>query len=407
LFVSNNSFLLIKENNESANESIEINDEGKNYFVVVVYAGKEITGFIALNRDKPEIISKEVTLRKLFKTTSFIKKYAELKNQLRQNASVSWFFSEYLKAKGIAALLEDEKQELTIIDNALKKSEATNIINKLKSELDLMSFALEETAEKMKSFSENESNFILKPTTGKEEEIVEAIKTIAEEIIAIQETALEYNSDLTLLQAQINNSDLDIQSKQSLMNYSKLPADFQQIVIYSWFSNAETISNSVKQLLENAANDSITKTSNFLLRIKRNNVMNEIFSLDPKLEALGEQYNTLSKAANIILNAQNRDEWEDQASLALFEEQWNKTNYFFQKEDYDTAMTFAEKAKNNAIKIINAGLKEEEKAEPINQSLLINIAIALTALLIVIIVYRNRGKIFGKKEKEKIDVYEY
>jgi len=407
LFVSNNSFLLIKENNESANESIEINDEGKNYFVVVVYAGKEITGFIALNRDKPEIISKEVTLRKLFKTTSFIKKYAELKNQLRQNASVSWFFSEYLKAKGIAALLEDEKQELTIIDNALKKSEATNIINKLKSELDLMSFALEETAENMKSFSENESNFILKPTTGKEEEIVEAIKTIAEEIIAIQETALEYNSDLTLLQAQINNSDLDIQSKQSLMNYSKLPADFQQIVIYSWFSNAETISNSVKQLLENAANDSITKTSNFLLRIKRNNVMNEIFSLDPKLEALGEQYNTLSKAANIILNAQNRDEWEDQASLALFEEQWNKTNYFFQKEDYDTAMTFAEKAKNNAIKIINAGLKEEEKAEPINQSLLINIAIALTALLIVIIVYRNRGKIFGKKEKEKIDVYEY
>lgn len=409
LYVTNNTHLLITEKNETANESIEIKDADKYYYVVVIYSGKDISGYVALNRDKEEIITKAVTIRNLFETTAFIKEYLELKNAITKNPSIQWFITEYLKAKGIAQMLENKKQDLTLIDMQLKNAEANSIISSMKDKLDIMSFSLELISEEMKKATTLESSFINNPETGKQNELVNAIKNIADEIIEIESIASEYNADRTILTGIINWTTLDLETKHSLIALSALPNDFQQTVIYSWFSNASTLRDSMDTLLEKSLKDGITKSEAFLLRVKRSNAMDAIYFDDLKLKkSLGEEYSSLKKTADIILYAENKEKWVNQADLSLFEEQWKKTLYYLQKADYENAIIFAEKAKTTAIKIVSAGLKEEQQKPIIRQDLAIQIIIVLIALLVFIFIAKNWKNFFGKKrEPERVEVYEY
>src|SRR3989338_6541368 len=126
-FVSNETNML--GDDETAKESITVKDKGIEYQVVLVFSGDKLQSMIALDEKKS-------ILNRLFKTTLFIKSYSDLKTQINENPSFSWFLNQSIKAKTIASFNDEKKFELDLVANELDSDDSQILINALKGLLD-------------------------------------------------------------------------------------------------------------------------------------------------------------------------------------------------------------------------------------------------------------------------------
>jgi len=405
-FVSNETNML--GDDETAKESITVKDKGIEYQVVLVFSGDKLQSMIALDEKKVFVESKSI-LNRLFKTTLFIKSYSDLKTQINENPSFSWFLNQSIKAKTIASFNDEKKFELDLVANELDSDDSQILINALKGLLDDISEKLLIMSIDFTEASNFETEFLNAPETGREEELSSKIIDSSQEIISIQEIAADYKSRTTLLKAIINESDLELDSKRSLSLLIDLPVDVKTTVIGFWFQSSISLEEKMPALLGSATENSINESTEFLMRIERTKAYDAIYGEDDEIKNkffekfgnLASNVVSVKKAADLVFKPENVVLWEEQKVVSDFETQVNQAINYYNKGDYGNAVKTAEKAKKSALKIAETGFHEETPKEPFTE-LLYQILVGLIVLLLAIFVFAEGRKYLKKKHEEDI-----
>ncbi len=391
---------------ERATESATISHNGKDYYVVKVELNGEFSGFIALDKKQERVIENEdVTVKKLFQTAKFALDYSEFKAQVESNPSLTWFLLSTNIVRNIARLLEDEKNDLDIIANQLNDMEATKKVFEMKAKLDEMSSMLLELADKMDEANSLESTLNQKSErleTAIESDLKNSLIDVFTMLREIDNSAVEYNTELKALQRIISSSGLNAESQKSLIGYSKPPNDFQ--LIGNWASSIEGLKEGIESVYDNAIASSLSLVQSFNKRIEKAKAFEVLFAEDSDLfKKTNNTYKSVKNAAESMLGSELKDKWKNQESIALLETNWNKAQAYFEKGDYEKAKSFGLKAKKNIIDIFEEGLEPEHLEPKYRWDLLITGSILIIIALIIIYALKNRRKIAGLVQKEETE----
>ncbi len=401
VFISSEEGLLAK--NEEIKNFKEIKHEKTTYYVVPIYSGETVEGFIATEKNAEKIVNKTVTNTALFKTADFIIEYSALKEQINKGLTLKWFISESNRTKNLATFLESEKNELTLINSELNETSGTNIINEMKTQIDSMIRTSLKLSTLMFEATTFETEIITNPKTGDEKKLKQKLDSVFNELKKLNDKALKYNSNKQALKGIISTSALDIDSKRSLLETAEPPKDFT--IIGEWSTNSDNLKSAVDNMFTSISSRATNWTLGLERRLESKKAYVSIFSTDKKLEKIGLNYSTLSKAIKTILNKDNIQEWNNQADLKLLKENWDKTQNYYSRGKYTEAISFSNKTKNNVINVVNAGLrKHEQKPQGPNWDLFFTGIAGILGLLIILIIIKNRSKIsatFSKNEEDE------
>ncbi len=400
VFVSGEAGLIV--DGEQIKNFKELKHGEQNFYVVPVYSGEETIGFISLEKEQENLVNKKVTNNALFKTSDFIIEYSETKKQINDDPALVWFVSESLRAKNIANFLESEKNHLTLIDNELSDAAVASLVITMKNQLTDLSLKAIELSSKMETATEMETNFLNLPETGQETDLKNALDDVFDTLKELDEMSLVYNANVDTLKGLISTADVELDTKRSLLDLADPPADYS--IIGTWATNVDKL----QLLIENTFNMVISRASNwadlFENRLDRQKAFIELFEPDSKLKTeAGQSYAVLENAAGIMLSEENAPLWKNQADLKLLESNWEKAQNFYSKGDYQESINFAKRAKNNVISIKKEGFVDGSPGPEPNYNLLFNGIIAILAIGAIVFIIKNKDKILGSKEEEKVE----
>ena len=307
----------------------------------------------------------------------------------------------------LALKLQSEASlDLTTIEAEIKTSpDLTATVAKMKAELNTMSQKASALSKGILDASAFENSFYNNPDTS----TLQTLKTKLDNVFAsakeLDSERTAYLTDVQKLQQGIGKTALAIETKKSLGSLANAP---QELAYLSAISNSSiSLEENISRSFEDATARSQTLTDNLDTRIKRNNSYQVLYGQDNKIIEK-TQYQSLSTLAEFILAEENSDLWKNQEEVSTLRENWQKATAYFKNGNFETAMTFAEKAKKSALVVFEAGYAEETPI--INTDLLVTAAVIIIAFLIIIVILRNRGKfaslVSGNTEDEKFEFKE-
>lgn len=403
-FVSTkNNFLLADETAEIL-PNVKISSQSRPYWVVAVLSGDSLSGFIPIDAEKSEIPSSKILQRDLIKAAYFLRSLDKIKkNAVQQD---QWIFSS-LNAKRMNDLAT-QLQSKASLDMTTINSELTDYpdlqatVEKIKAELSILQEKALLLSEDISNASAYENSFYNNPDTSTVETLKGKFDNVFSEIAGLEEKKTQYLLDVDELKQGIAQTTLAIDTKRSLGSLANAPSEI------AFVSSLSVSSIGLNEQISNAFDDAIARAStlsdNLDTRIKRSNAYLVLYGTDNEIiDATGEK--SLSLLVAMELSNDYAPYWSDQESVALLRDNWQKATAYFENGSFETAVTFAEKAKKNALKAYAAGF--EETTPIINTDLLITAVVLIIVLLIIIYILKNRGKflslVSSSEEGEKFE----
>ncbi|MBS3059257.1 MAG: hypothetical protein J4224_02420 [Candidatus Diapherotrites archaeon] len=145
----------------------------------------------------------------------------------------------------------------------------------------------------------------------------------------------------------------------------------------------------------------------FESRVERDKAFRLLYSENTSISRRTEgEFSSLQQIVNFILDENNRPYWKNKELISAMESKWSQAVRNFNERNYALAETFAEKAADDAVAIFNQGFIEAAQPPLLPQELIFQLVIALLALLAILYLYNNRGKIikFVKQGSEEEEV---
>lgn len=398
------NFIVAESNFLEAGDSIEIypnfpvaSGEEK-YWVAVISTFDESSGFLAVKYSEKELCLDDSINSKLFRTVYILKSIEAYK------ATGNWLFSNtnagYFESLG-KTLSSNEANDLSIIEETIGGGEAGQKINSMQSMLGLMEDQSIKLKNKFTYILELENEFMnstdVSQTDSLKEEYARAIELLDE----FELMRIDYETKVKELQAIINKSDLEPGEKQQLGVLANPPSDLAKVS--SLKSQGDSIEQRINEAYSKAASNVSTWVDNVGVMVKRDEAYNVLYGVDEDLyKQTNQTYNKISDAVSEILSDKLRPYWKEQERVNDLRSTWKKAENDFNQKNYESVKSYASRLKNDIKIILEGGFVEEE--QPLNE-MAFTIAIGLIVLLIVIVLIKNRGKIFSiakGEEEEKI-----
>lgn len=382
------------ESNQSFSETpFLIKSGAKNYWVVVLISEKTPTGFIALPSDKKEVVESDSTNRKLFKAAYVL--YSV--NSYKSNSQ--WIFSNSNKGKFntlTRILSADVPFKLNSIKEGTTDSSIRSKVDLLISMLDAMSSKSNEIENAFDSAIAFELSLVSNPDTDGPDALKSKYNEVFSLLQEFKELKFDYSLNVIELKKLISESEIDASEKQQFLNLAAEPQQLSSIE--SIFSLSEDVSQRIDEIYS-AVNSKVNSwVDNVSLMAERNSAYDEIYSGDTSFYSKTKNnFYTLNDAFLHISSEENALYWKEQGKLSSLKKDFSEAEKAFEQKNYSKAISFAKKAKANAIAVINGGFYEDDNplAENIG-----TIIIGLVVLLVLLILFNNRKKLFKPAEEE-------
>ncbi|MDD5162679.1 MAG: hypothetical protein PHD95_00550 [Candidatus ainarchaeum sp.] len=403
-FVSKTNNFLLQGESVEIQPNVKISSQSKPYWVVAVISGDSLAGFIPVSADNATIPDSKSVRRDLIKTGYFLYNFDKLKtNALQQD---QWIFNS-LNSKRISDLAVKLQSEASLDLSTIEAEVKTNpslveLLGKMKSELSLMNSQATALSKDIIDTSAYENSFYNNPDTSTLETLQSEFENVFNETNELDAKKTAYVLDSEKLKQGIAQTSLPIETKKSLGSLANPPSEM------AYLSSISASSTNLQESLSNAFDDAIahsqTLADSLETRIKRNSAYQVFYGQDNAIiDKTG--YPTLSKLVEYVLAEENADYWKNSEQVPALRENWQKATAYFNNGNFESASGFAVKAKTNALAIYQEGFQEETPS--VNIDLIITAGVIIIALLILILVLRNRKKfaslVSGNSEGEKID----
>ncbi len=410
-FVQNTNHFLYDGETAEIFPVVTIAYADNDYWVISAMNGQSVSGFIPVEDGKDlRLTEGKIGRNQLIKTAHYLRLYDKLKAGFSQQGQ--WLFtktnSDFFRA--LAKNLYDEKFELTTLETELDEYYGLQmVIDDLRDQLDEMEPLVLSIAAKIDESNESEANFFAKPDTGELDDFTSEVYNVFSEITLFDSKRADYRTDLSELKQGIATTDLSVETKRSLSALASEPQSMNGAS--SRITMAVNMEEKLGEIFTTAANQASNFSDALEIREKRSDAWRQIFGFDVEIvETTNMQgVDTLnSLVVNIVLVESNIYYWEEQTELQELQENWSKTIAYYENGSFDSAERFAEKSKENALKIFTAGFREEEPG--INTDLLITGAVLLIIAVIIVYVLRNRDKfesLVSAQEEEEVPIHDW
>ncbi|MBN1940806.1 MAG: hypothetical protein JW772_01345 [Candidatus Diapherotrites archaeon] len=403
-YVANSTEFLMDNEYAEISPNVKIAHESKAYWVVGIIMDGSPTGFIPITDDSILIPESKITRKELIETAYFLRSFSQIKNSAVQQEQ--WVFTtlNFRRMEDLAIKLQSEiSLDLTTIESEVSTNpEILGLISAMKSDLGLIHPKTNDLAQDLVDISSFENSFSNNPDTATLDVLKEKLGQAFLDIEDLNEKKIQYLIDVEQLKQAIAQTGLPIQTKQSLAGLASAPAEF------AYLSSISASSTNLSEAISQAFDDSLARSQiladNLDTRIRHNNAYQIMFGQDNEIIEKTKE-NNLSNLVNLILSESYVWDWENQEEVAFLRENWKKATSYYDNGNYETAMTFADKSKKNALRVYEDGLKEPEPV--INIELLVTSAVIIIVALIIIHLIRSRGKFArlfsGQEEGEKFE----
>ena len=408
-----NSFIREGELTEF-NPNVTISFNEKEYWVIGIFKGTTQAGFVAvLDAEIPLIPEEKSINRNLFNVSFVLGNFLKTKKRLTDQAQ--WFFTEKNADdfRTLGRFLQNEKTDLELIKGEVSEKAILNEIAEMRNSLDFLISQSDEISADITRIINFETSFQNNPSG---EELTEFISnftlddketsSVLFKLNKLKEEAIEYDAKVTKLQSLISNTDLDSSKKSQFIAFARAP---QQLYALSSYSN---VASNNKQSLDSIFNSVDTQVTTFLsnldTRFEMNNAGKLLFKENESISKASGSENiaSLEQAFQDIIETDKQKYWTDQENVSVLELNFNKAKLDFDRGNFSSSIVFSNQAIDSARKVYSKGLEIPEQ-EDLLTPLLQNITIALIALLVLLFLYNNRGRIKGlisrKKEEETME----
>jgi len=374
------------------------------FWVAVIITEESPSGFLAVKYSAKEISLNKTVNNELFRTVYVLR---SLKDYKEKNFAV-WVFASSNKTffqtlNSATSGSGSVYYNLGNISDELKTSESKTLTNEMSailSEMSSKAFTLEGKTDKI---IKAENDFVNTTDTAQTDALKEKYDSFFPLLEEINSLRQDYETKTVELKTLISKSDKTAGEKQQLIVLANSPQEFQKLD--SIAKNSSDLYQGIQSIYAKAISNVSTWVGNVDSMKKRNDAYNLLYSDDSDLYKKTKNYfSKLNELVKFILDEKNRPYWKEYDKIDSMQSNWNKAELNFKQKKYDNVQTFALKAKNDAVTIFNAGFVQQGSDI---QNLIIYIAVGLIVLLIVLMVFKNRNKIFpsptqAQKEQEII-----
>ena len=150
-----------------------------------------------------------------------------------------------------------------------------------------------------------------------------------------------------------------------------------------------------------------TLLDEFDKRVAKNDTYNLIYGENEKIRK-EFRLSSLSDAQNSILAKEVQPTWQNQEKVRSMQDNYLRALKFYNEQNYESAIKYANSALDDAIAVHKAGQKPQNEQRPLlSQDFLFQMAAVLIGILILLYIFNNRGRIKDKLsgEGEEIDPY--
>jgi len=391
-----------------------ISYDNSHYWVVSVISGGGIAGFLpikdAKKADDLELAKGEVARKRLIQTAHYLRLYDKLKADF--SAQGSWVLKntdmDYFNA--LSNDLKNEKIDLTTIGSELEGYSALQIMAAdLRDQLDELYPLASDIAGSMNDFKAEEADFFSKPDTNALKGFVGSLDDLFELVDRFSAKRQSYLSDLDELRQGIAQTALSVDSKRSLNSLATVPQRMLEV------SSRITSLLNLQETMDEAYATALSQADNFVsdlgVREKRSSAWIAIYGFDSEIveQTQTQGIDSLNSLVGLILGDGYIYKWNEQALVLKLQENWSKATAYYENGSFDSAESFAEKSKGNALDVFNAGLSQPKTS--INTDLLVTAAVLLIAVLIILYVLRNRDRLSSlvshEEEEEEVPLHEW
>ncbi|HIH08759.1 MAG TPA: hypothetical protein HA237_05330 [Candidatus Diapherotrites archaeon] len=386
---------------------VEITHEGKKYWVIPILSGNTLVTFFPVKSEAKELSLSKPLNRQLFKTADTLRSLSVEKERISKNQQVDWLFaSNYvLIFEELSRGLENEIFEMNIIESTLNNADVSSQVNRMNSSLSTMSLKSGGLTQSITEAIAAEAAFASAPDALSAAKLKDEFDDAFEELFSLNADALSYRDEIQKLKQLISVSDADAATKDYLVSLADPPAEFNNIGRY--VTNALSLQQAINGMYANVDSRADSLLAEFESRVERDKAFRLLYSENTSISRRTEgEFSSLQQIVNFILDENNRPYWKNKELISAMESKWSQAVRNFNERNYALAETFAEKAADDAVAIFNQGFIEAAQPPLLPQELIFQLVIALLALLAILYLYNNRGKIikFVKQGSEEEEV---
>ena len=386
---------------------VEITHEGKKYWVIPILSGNTLVTFFPVKSEAKELSLSKPLNRQLFKTADTLRSLSVEKERISKNQQVDWLFaSNYvLIFEELSRGLENEIFEMNIIESTLNNADVSSQVNRMNSSLSAMSLKSGGLTQSITEAIAAEAAFASAPDALSAAKLKDEFDDAFEELFSLNADALSYRDEIQKLKQLISVSDADAATKDYLVSLADPPAEFNNIGRY--VTNALSLQQAINGMYANVDSRADSLLAEFESRVERDKAFRLLYSENTSISRRTEgEFSSLQQIVNFILDENNRPYWKNKELISAMESKWSQAVRNFNERNYALAETFAEKAADDAVAIFNQGFIEAAQPPLLPQELIFQLVIALLALLAILYLYNNRGKIikFVKQGSEEEEV---
>ncbi len=386
------------EENQSFSETPFFVKSGENnYWVIVLLSERTPTGFAAVPSKEKTIVDSSSINRKLFRTAYVLYSINSYKG------TSQWMFSNSNKGKFntlTKILSSDVPFKLNSIKQGTINTEIRNKVDLMNSMLSVMSDKSNEIELAFDSAISLESDFTFNPSTENTDKLKEKYDLVFSLLQEFKDLKLDYSLHVIELKKLISDSEIDSLDKQQFLALANEPQQLNSID--SIFSLSESVSQRIEEIYSKANSQVNSWTENISLMTERNSAYNEIYSEDKSFYSKTKNnFYSLDAAYSFIVNEEKSPFWKEQEKVSSLKKNFSEAEKAFEQKRYLKSVSFAQKAKNDAIIIISSDFVEQK---PFDFGTII---IGLAVLLAGLILFNNRKKFFKPKEESEVTEFKF
>jgi len=391
-YVTKENYFLYENESIKIFPEVKIRNASQYYWLVAVSSGETPAAYIpVLDKKEISVPDSAAAQRALFKTADVMWFISNFKGRL--SSQDQWFFSTSNASffSNLSLVIKNEPFELESIKSDLKDSKANAEVSLMNSLLVSMSLKSEALSTAISETIGVEQAFFNDPDTNQ----LNALRDSFDEGFSLakdlDEEIIKYAASVVRLKDIISKASIDASKKNQLLSFANPPDQLSSV------SGKVIVADSVKQAIDSAFNSSISRSKdlvdNLALRIKRNKAAQAMKSNDDDFRQKTDgKFSALEQAWATISSEDYYSFWKNQETLSQLSENYSQAKSFFDKGDYDLSMSYAAKAKNNAVIVLRDGFATVEP-QGIDWTLWIYFAILLVILFAIIYFLRNRQKL--------------
>lgn len=406
----------ITKQNHFLNESealetpaIKLLSDDESYLVVPVVSGDALVTFIPLTANEEGVSTSKVTNRELFEAADVLRGYVLNQQKVSKTPSANWYVTPINADfySSLSSSLLAEPAYLNLVGESLNSNDAWEQIYDLVEMLGAMSDKSLEIEAAMRDALALEAKFKYEVDADE----VYAMDGVFGRVFSLTQDlevqSKEYHAQLELLKQTISLSDIDFDSKSSLLNVVEPPPEFEQI------SKQALDSRYLELIIDEIYLTQVSRTDDLLevfeSKVRMNSAYKKIYTQDEELLQLSSDFISLADSVAIILNNENKPYWVAQDKVQKIEVDWRALENAYNRADYELAEQHASRVKSNLKSIYRAGFVEVEPEPLLSQDLIYTLVFILIALLIIIYAARNRENLMKKfapeqEEEEEVDI---